>query len=91
MPCLWISGSTVPSSLTRRSMIWIDCSTVAQPAVPTCYSPFQHPQLAGDGGRTLFITFTRLASYDVVAYEVTLDDNGSIAAATAAAGKGDRR
>jgi hypothetical protein len=26
-PCRWISGSTVPSSLTRRSTIWIDCST----------------------------------------------------------------
>jgi hypothetical protein len=27
VPSRWISGSTVPSSLTRRSMIWIDCST----------------------------------------------------------------
>ena len=27
MPWRWISGSTVPSSLTRRSTIWIDCST----------------------------------------------------------------
>jgi hypothetical protein len=27
-PWRWISGSTVPSSLTRRSTIWIDCSTV---------------------------------------------------------------
>ena len=26
-PWRWISGSTVPSSLTRRSTIWIDCST----------------------------------------------------------------
>ena len=27
VPWRWISGSTVPSSLTRRSTIWIDCST----------------------------------------------------------------
>ena len=26
-PWRWIDGSTVPSSLTRRSTIWIDCST----------------------------------------------------------------
>ena len=26
VPWRWISGSTVPSSLTRRSTIWIDCS-----------------------------------------------------------------
>ena len=29
-PWRWISGSTVPSSLTRRSMIWIDCSTACR-------------------------------------------------------------
>ena len=28
MPWRWISGSTVPSWLTRRSTIWIDCSMV---------------------------------------------------------------
>ena len=28
VPWRWISGSTVPSSLTRRSTIWIDCSMV---------------------------------------------------------------
>ena len=27
VPWRWIDGSTVPSSLTRRSTIWIDCST----------------------------------------------------------------
>ena len=26
VPWRWIKGSTVPSSLTRRSTIWIDCS-----------------------------------------------------------------
>ena len=30
VPCRWISGSTVPSSLTRRSTIWIDCSMVCR-------------------------------------------------------------
>ena len=30
VPCRWISGSTVPSSLTRRSTIWIDCSIVCR-------------------------------------------------------------
>ena len=74
-------------------IVWIDCSTFAQPAAPTCYSAYQHPQLSAGGGRTLFLTFTRLATYDVVAYEVTLDDTGSIAstAEAGAAGKGDRR
>ena len=72
---------------------WIDCSTFAQPAAPTCYSAFQHPQLAADGGRTLLLTFTRMATYDVVAYEVTLDDSGSSAPASTAGaeGKGARR
>ena len=37
MPCRWISGSTVPSSLTRRSTIWIDCS-------------IDLPDALGDGG-----------------------------------------
>ena len=50
---------------------WLDCSAIAQPAVPTCYSPFQHPELSG-GGRRLFITFARFATYDTVAYELTL-------------------
>ncbi len=52
--------------------VWIDCSTIAAPAVPTCYSPYQHPQFASPDGRTLFLTFTRMANYDVVAYQVTL-------------------
>lgn len=55
---------------------WIDCETIARPAVPVCYSPLQHPQLSTDGGRTLFLTFTRMATYDVVAYEITLDGAG---------------
>src|SRR5712692_4959117 len=29
-PWLWIEGSTVPSSFTRRSTIWIDCSTTCR-------------------------------------------------------------
>jgi hypothetical protein len=72
---------------------WIDCATVAQPAVPFCYSPIQHPQLSTGGGRTLFLTFTRMATYDVVAYEVTLDSTGTPAPASdaGAAGKGDAK
>ncbi len=53
--------------------VWLDCSVIARPAVPVCYSPFQHPQLASDGGRTIFITLTRMGNYDVVSYEITLD------------------
>jgi hypothetical protein len=53
---------------------WLDCTAVAQIAVPTCYSPAQHPELAADGGRSLVVTFTRMASYDVVAYELRLGD-----------------
>ena len=73
--------------------VWIDCSAIAQPSVPVCYSPYQHPQLSTDGGRTLFLTFTRMAAYDVVAYQVTLDDTGSPASASdaGAARKGDPR
>lgn len=51
---------------------WLDCLSVAQEAVPVCYSTLQHPQFATDGGLTLFITFTRAATYDVVAFELTL-------------------
>jgi len=66
---------------------WLDCSAIAQPAVPVCYSPFQHPELSSADGRRLFVTFTRLASYDTVAYELTLgtaihqyqDAHGSVA------------
>src|SRR5207237_7896910 len=50
---------------------WVDCSAIASPAVPTCYSPFQHPELASDDGRRMFVTFTRLATYDTLAYELT--------------------
>ena len=49
----------------------MDCSAIASPAVPTCYSPFQHPELASDDGRRLFVTFTRLATYDTLVYELT--------------------
>lgn len=66
---------------------WLDCSAIAQPAVPVCYSPFQHPELSSADGRRLFVTFTRLASYDTVAYEITVgtaihqyqDSRGSVA------------
>ncbi len=51
---------------------WLDCSTLAAPAVPVCYSPYQHPELSSPDGRTIVLTFTRMASYDVVVYEVTL-------------------
>jgi hypothetical protein len=51
---------------------WLDCSAIAGPAVPTCYTPFQHPEFSGDSGRRLFITFGRFATYDTVAYELTL-------------------
>ena len=51
---------------------WLDCSAFAEPYVPTCYSPFQHPQLASDDGRTFVLTLTRFRIYDVVAYEVRL-------------------
>ncbi len=56
---------------------WIDCSAIAQPAVPVCYSPYQHPQLAAGGGRSIFLTFTRMAAYDVVAYRIELGAPGS--------------
>ncbi|MEX2247502.1 MAG: DUF4185 domain-containing protein [Dehalococcoidia bacterium] len=49
---------------------WLDCTSFAQPAVPVCYSPYQHPQLASEDGRTIFLTLTRLATYDVVALEL---------------------
>lgn len=51
---------------------WIDCSAFAADAVPVCYSPLQHAQFASADGRTLFVTLTRLSTYDVVALEVTL-------------------
>lgn len=53
---------------------WLDCTAVAEVRVPTCYSPAQHPELAADGGRTLFVTFTRMATYDLVGYELRLGD-----------------
>jgi hypothetical protein len=53
-------------------MPWVDCLTLAQPRVPTCYSPIQHPQLAGDGGRTIVLTLTRMDEYQTVVLELTL-------------------
>ena len=55
---------------------WLDCSTVAKPALPVCYSPAQHPEFAAEGGRELFVTFTRMATYDVVAYRIGLEPAG---------------
>ena len=52
--------------------VLLDCSAYSLPAVPMCYSPFQHPQLASDGGRTITITFTRMGTYDTVMYQATL-------------------
>jgi hypothetical protein len=51
----------------------IDCTLVARPSVPVCYSPYQHPSVSPDG-RTLVLTFTRMATYDTVAFEVHLGD-----------------
>ena len=53
---------------------WLDCLGFAEPRVPTCYSPLQHASLAKDGGRTILATLTRMATYDVVAYELRLGD-----------------
>jgi hypothetical protein len=53
---------------------WLDCTALAEVAVPTCYSPIQHPELSRDGGRTLLVTFTRQATYDTVVYEVRLGE-----------------
>jgi hypothetical protein len=50
----------------------MDCLTFAQPAVPTCYSPIQHPQLAGEDGLRLFVTVTRMRQYDTVMVEIDL-------------------
>lgn len=51
---------------------WLDCLAFAEPRVPTCYSPLQHPSLATNGGRTILATLTRMATYDVAAFELTL-------------------
>lgn len=55
---------------------WIDCTKISQPALPSCYSPSQHPELATDGGREIFLTFTRMGTYDVMAYRVELGSPG---------------
>lgn len=53
---------------------WFDCLKIAEPRVPACYSPFQHPQLAQNGGRTIFATISRLSPYAVAFYEFRLGD-----------------
>jgi hypothetical protein len=50
----------------------VDCLTFALPAVPTCYSPVQHPELAGEDGLRLFVTVTRMQQYDTVMVEIQL-------------------
>ncbi len=75
---------------------WLDCLGFAEARVPTCYSPLQHASLATDGGRTILATLTRMATYDVVAYELRLGDaiheyadtNGEVTYGVAAARDG---
>jgi hypothetical protein len=55
---------------------WIDCTKISQPALPSCYSPSQHAELTTDGGRGIFLTFTRMGTYDVMAYRVELGPPG---------------
>ena len=50
---------------------WLDCLTFAESYVPTCYSPFQHPQLSADGHNVL-ITLTRFKIYDTAMFDVRL-------------------
>ncbi len=69
--------ATSPEGPWSAPTVWIDCLADAQPAVPVCYSPAQHAELSADGGRSLFITFTRMASYEVVAYRVRLAQRGA--------------
>jgi hypothetical protein len=52
----------------------LDCTAFAAPAVPVCYSAYQHPELSPNGGRTLVLTLTRMATYDTVVYAVVLDN-----------------
>ena len=51
---------------------WLDCLAFAEPRVPTCYSPIQHPQMSPDGGRTVVTTLTRMDRYEAVMHELTL-------------------
>jgi hypothetical protein len=63
---------------------WVDCLAIAEAAVPVCYSPLQHMDLSGDGS-TVLLTLTRMATYDTVAVEITLD-GGQLAPAAAQGG-----
>lgn len=49
----------------------LDCLAFAEAWVPTCYSPYQNPSLASDGGRTLVVTLTRFRIYDTAAFAIT--------------------
>ncbi|HLB23998.1 MAG TPA: DUF4185 domain-containing protein [Dehalococcoidia bacterium] len=51
---------------------WLDCLAFAEPRVPTCYSPLQHPQMSADGGRTIVTTLTRMDRYEAVMHALTL-------------------
>lgn len=50
----------------------LDCLAFAEPYVPTCYSPYQHPTLASKDGRAVLVTLTRFRIYDVAAFEIRL-------------------
>ena len=79
-----------------KPQAWVDCLTFAEAAVPTCYSPLQHPELSSDGGRRIFVTLTRMQRYDVVGVEITLGTavheyrgaDGTVAYAASAPGDG---
>jgi hypothetical protein len=49
----------------------LDCRKFAEAWVPTCYSPYQNPALATDGGRRIVVTLTRFRIYDTAAFEIT--------------------
>ncbi len=49
---------------------WLDCTAFAQVRVPTCYSPLQHRELAGDEGGSMFVTVSSIEPYSTTAFEV---------------------
>jgi 4-amino-4-deoxy-L-arabinose transferase-like glycosyltransferase len=51
---------------------WLDCLSFAEPRVPTCYSPLQHPSMTADGGRTVVTTVTRMDRYEAVMDALTI-------------------
>ncbi len=77
---------------------WFDCRTIADARVPSCYSPFQHPQLAADGSRSVVATISRLSPYAVAAFDFRLgdavheyrSDSGTTYATTASSGGQDQ-